>query len=76
MNRELTYTDQERNREYRIADGELPFFMHRERGLHLDEPDVTIDGQPVPAAILVLLGFLLLMNALAIFLRQRLERTW
>ena len=26
--------------------------MHRERGLHLDEPDVTIDGQPVPAAIL------------------------
>ncbi len=28
------------------------------------------------AAIIVLLGFLLLMNALAIFLRQRLERTW
>ena len=28
------------------------------------------------AAILVLLGFLVLMNALAIFLRQRLERTW
>jgi phosphate transport system permease protein len=28
------------------------------------------------AAILVLLGFLLLMNAIAIFLRQRLERTW
>lgn len=28
------------------------------------------------AAILVLLGFLLLMNAAAIFLRQRLERTW
>ncbi len=52
VNRELTYTDRERNREYRIAEGELPFFMHRERGLHLDEPDVTIDGQPVPAAIL------------------------
>ena len=28
------------------------------------------------AAILVLLGFLLLMNAVAIFLRQRLGRTW
>jgi phosphate transport system permease protein len=28
------------------------------------------------AAILVLLGFLLLMNGIAIFLRQRLERTW
>ena len=28
------------------------------------------------AAILVLLGFLILMNGLAIFLRQRLERTW
>src|SRR2546430_11320362 len=26
--------------------------MHRERGLHLDEPDVTIDGKPVNAAIL------------------------
>jgi malate synthase len=52
VNRELTYTDRERNREYRIAEGELPFFMHRERGLHLDEPDVTVDGQPVPAAIL------------------------
>ena len=52
VNRELTYTDRERNREYRIAEGELPFFMHRERGLHLDEPDVTIDGQPVPAATL------------------------
>jgi phosphate transport system permease protein len=28
------------------------------------------------AAIMVLLGFLLIMNAIAIFLRQRLERTW
>jgi malate synthase len=52
VNRELQYADRERNREYRIADGELPFFMHRERGLHLDEPDVTIDGTPVNAAIL------------------------
>ncbi|MBZ0218571.1 MAG: hypothetical protein K8F25_18590, partial [Fimbriimonadaceae bacterium] len=28
------------------------------------------------AAILVLLGFLLVMNAVAIFLRQKLERRW
>ncbi|MDB5474314.1 MAG: pstA2, partial [Devosia sp.] len=28
------------------------------------------------AGIMVLLGFLLLMNAVAIFLRQRLERRW
>ena len=52
VNHELQYVDQERKREYRIAPGELPFFMHRERGLHLDEPDVTIDGRPVSAAIL------------------------
>src|SRR5262245_36533241 len=52
VNRELAFTDRERNREYRIADGELPFFMHRERGLHLDEPEVTVDGAPIPAAIL------------------------
>ena len=26
--------------------------MHRERGLHLDEPEVTVDGAPVSAAIL------------------------
>jgi malate synthase len=44
--------DAERHREYKIAEGEIPFFMHRERGLHLDEPEVTVDGQPVPAAIL------------------------
>src|SRR6266508_3640212 len=52
VNRELTYSDAARGREYRIADGELPFFMHRERGLHLDEPDVTVDGAPVNAALL------------------------
>ncbi len=52
VHRELTYVDKERNRQYRIAEGELPFFMHRERGIHLYEPDVTIDGQPVNAAIL------------------------
>ncbi len=52
VNRELAYTDRERGKEYRIAEGELPFFMHRERGLHLDEPEVAIDAAPVPAAIL------------------------
>src|SRR6266436_1667241 len=52
VNRELAFTDAARGRDYRIAPGELPFFMHRERGLHLDEPDVTVDGRPVPAAIL------------------------
>src|SRR5881296_2051055 len=52
VNRELTFEDRVRGKSYRIAPGELPFFMHRERGLHLDEPDVTIDGTPVNAAIL------------------------
>jgi malate synthase len=52
VNRELSFVDRERGREYKIAEGELPFFMHRERGLHLDEPDVTVDGAPIPAAIL------------------------
>ena len=52
VHRELYHVDTERNREYRIAEGELPFFMHRERGLHLFEPEVTIDGTPVSAAIL------------------------
>jgi malate synthase len=52
VQRELYFRDAERNREYKIAEGELPFFMHRERGLHLSEPDVTIDERPVNAAVL------------------------
>ena len=52
VQRELYVRDAERNREYKIAEGELPFFMHRERGLHLAEPDVTVDGRPVNAALL------------------------
>jgi malate synthase len=52
VNRELHFEDTERNRKYSIAPGEIPFFMHRERGLHLDEQDFTVDGKPVPAAIL------------------------
>jgi malate synthase len=52
VQRELYFRDAERNREYKIAEGELPFFMHRERGIHLVEPDVTIDARPVNAAVL------------------------
>ena len=52
VERTLTHTDEARGRHYSLEPGELPFFMHRERGLHLDEPDVTIDGRPVPAALL------------------------
>jgi malate synthase len=52
VQRELYVRDAARNREYKIAPGELPFFMHRERGIHLTEPDVTVDGRPVNAAVL------------------------
>ena len=48
----LSYHDTRRDKRYELAPGELPFFMHRDRGLHLDEPDVTIDGAPVPASTL------------------------
>src|SRR6266540_5298738 len=51
FNGELAFTDTARGRECRIAPGELPFFMHRERGLHLDEHELSVDGRPVPAAI-------------------------
>ncbi len=52
VERTLHYFDPEKGKEYRIEEGELPFFIHRERGLHLDEPDVTVDGAPIPASIL------------------------
>ncbi|ETX01639.1 MAG: hypothetical protein ETSY1_06660 [Candidatus Entotheonella factor] len=52
VERTLTYTDAARGRDYRIAEGDIPFFMHRERGLHLDEPEVTVDGVPIPASTL------------------------
>ena len=52
VERTLVLDDRKRGRKYEIQEGTIPFFMHRERGLHLDEPEVTIDGQPVPAAIL------------------------
>ncbi|MCI0438578.1 MAG: hypothetical protein L0177_05545, partial [Chloroflexi bacterium] len=50
--RTLRFHSPERNRTYEVEEGELPFFMHRERGVHLDEPDFTVDGEPIPAAIL------------------------
>ncbi len=52
VRRTLTFYNPEKSKEYRIQEGEIPFFMHRERGLHLDEPEVTVDGAPVPASIL------------------------
>src|SRR4051812_878813 len=52
VNRELAFDDAARGRKYRLQEGELPFFMHRERGLHLDEPELRIDNTPVNAALL------------------------
>ena len=48
----LSADDSQRGKSYRVQPGPLPFFMHRERGLYLDEPELTIDGRPVPAALL------------------------
>jgi len=48
----LAYDDAAKGKQYRVAPGALPFFMHRERGWHLDEPGVTIDGRPVSATLL------------------------
>ena len=52
VERTLQHYDARRDKHYRLQDGQIPFFMHRERGLHLDEPEVTVEGAPVPAAIL------------------------
>ena len=52
VERSLTFYNKARDRHYTIQDGEIPFFMHRERGLHLDDPDLTVDGKPVSATIL------------------------
>ena len=48
----LRFHNPARNRTYELRPGELPFFMHRERGTHLDEPGFTIDGEAIPATIL------------------------
>ncbi len=52
VDRSLSFTNEARGRHYEIAEGEIPFFMHRDRGLHLDDPDLTVDGEPVSATIL------------------------
>ena len=41
VNRTLSFSDPQKGKEYRIAEGELPFFMHRERGLHLEDRKST-----------------------------------
>ena len=48
----ITFHNPARNRTYELMPGALPFFMHRERGTHLDEPDFRVDGNPIPATIL------------------------
>jgi malate synthase len=48
----LSAEDVQRGKSYRVEPGSLPFFMHRERGLYLDEHDVTIDGRPIAASLL------------------------
>ena len=48
----LEHYDKARDKEYKLVPGNIPFFMHRERGLHLDEPDVKINNHPVPACLL------------------------
>ncbi len=52
VERTLTFYNPERQRQYEIKPGPIPFFMHRERGLHLDEPNYTVKGNPIPATIL------------------------
>jgi malate synthase len=48
----LSAEDVQRGKSYRVEPGALPFFMHRERGLYLDEHDLTIDGRPIAASLL------------------------
>ena len=48
----LRFHNPARNRTYELHPGALPFFMHRERGTHLDEPEFTVDGDPIAAAVL------------------------
>ena len=51
VDRSLTHRDEARGRHYSIQPGDIPFFMHRDRGLHLDEPGITIDGNPASATL-------------------------
>jgi len=50
--RTLSFHNPARNRTYTIADGDTPFFMHRERGWHLDEADFKVDGNAISATLL------------------------
>ena len=50
----LSFHNPVRNRTYELQPGRLPFFMHRERGTHLDEQDFTVDGRAIAATILSL----------------------
>jgi len=68
VKRTLTYYDAGGKSEYKIKPGKLPFFMHRERGLSVDEPDVTVDGAPIPASILG--------TALTLFYAGRAQVEW
>ena len=52
VERTLTFYNAAKGKKYEPAEGDLPFFMHRERGLHLDEPEVLVDGAPISASIL------------------------
>tara|TARA_Y100000817_G_scaffold58946_1_gene43689 strand:+ start:323 stop:1981 length:1659 start_codon:yes stop_codon:yes gene_type:complete len=52
INKSLEVVDSNRNRHYKLQPGNLPFFMHRERGLHLDEHEIKIDGSPISATLL------------------------
>ncbi len=49
---ELEFYDTKKEKKYEVSPGKLPFFMHRERGLLLDEKDFLIDDKPISASIL------------------------
>jgi len=48
----LQFDNEKTGKHYELQPGKIPFFMHRERGLHLDEPQVTVDGNPISATVL------------------------
>ena len=48
----LQFDNETTGKHYELEPGKIPFFMHRERGLHLDETMVTVDGDPISATIL------------------------
>ena len=50
--RTLQFDNQTTGKHYELEPEKIPFFMHRERGLHLDEPMVTVDGIPISATVL------------------------